>query len=62
MQIAPGNLVILGEFTYRFMRFERYLVDSNHFQNRNGTPSADFKKYYQGISPENPLNKTDFTK
>lgn len=46
MQIDPKDLELIGEFTYRFLRFERYLIDSNFYNsNKRGYLYPDYSKY-----------------
>lgn len=47
MQVHSKDLEQIGEFTYRFLRFERYLVDSNFYKcnNRKGFLYPDFLNY-----------------
>lgn len=50
MQINDKQLQQIGEFTYLFLRFERYLVDTGHCStNKNGFIYPDIKSYYANL-------------
>jgi hypothetical protein len=56
MQINEGVLQNIGEFTYRFLRFERCLVDRDFFKaNGRGYMYPDFEAYFNKV-----LAHTDF--